>query len=70
MHYGGIDKDFDKIYYCIRKDDNRYTTFNLLLSLSLRHWGLGPTLYIGKGWQIGLHLLCFHIEASGWFKKR
>ncbi len=71
MRYGGIDKDLKKLYYCIRSDGNRYTTFELSLSLSLRQWGLGPTLYISKmGWQVGLHLLCFHVETSGWFKKR
>jgi hypothetical protein len=69
MRYYGID---DKVlYYCFESDGNRYTTFHLSFKLSLKQWGLGITGYIGKmGWNVGIHLLCFHIELSGYFKRR
>jgi len=67
----GIDRDFKEIYYTVESDGNRYTTFHLNFRLSLQQWGLGVTSFFGKmGWQVGLHLLCFHIESSGWYKKR
>lgn len=60
-HHGVDNKE---LYYCIKSDGNR-----LALRLSLKHWGLGVTLYISKrGWNAGLHLLCGHVETSGWFK--
>lgn len=69
--HGGFDGDLKKLYYCIASGGNRYTTFHLSLELSARRWGLGPTFYVSrKGWGAGLHLLCLHVETSGWFKRR
>ena len=66
----GVDTDFKELYYCV-ESENRYTTLHLALKLGLQEWGLGVTSLVSRrGWQIGLHLLCFHIETSGWFKKR